>query len=326
MKIAYLILAHNNWRHLERLLAALNADEVSFFIHIDKKATADASFSEYNNVKVLTDRVTVNWGGYSLVEAEFRLLKAAHEADNFDYYVLLSGVDYPIRSNRYIQSFFTKNKTKNFINVVKIPQNVKKYERLDTYHIEGGARNNKLKRYSIGGINVLIGYLPFKRGYPKRYAHFNLYAGSTWWAFHRDFVGYLLNYRVNNPHFFNFYKHARCPSEMIFQTIIMNSPFRESVDYGLTYDDWAIAPLPHPALIGEIHLPILRQELIEVFYSRIINHTAGKKLAYGNLDLEEALAGAPRGMSSPHLFARKFNDVSDGILKQIEDIRNIQGF
>jgi hypothetical protein len=38
MKIAYLILAHNNPGHLSRLTRALTAQNNAVFIHIDKKA------------------------------------------------------------------------------------------------------------------------------------------------------------------------------------------------------------------------------------------------------------------------------------------------
>jgi hypothetical protein len=81
---------------------------------------------------------------------------------------------------------------------------------------------------------------------------------------------------------------------MVFQTIIMNSPFKESIANGVTYDDWTIGNPPYPSLIGQIHLPILKQELIDCSYG-----------------------------PSAHLFARKFNDESVDILKDIENIRSL---
>ena len=38
MKIAYIILAHHYHEQLDRLLSKLNTENISFFIHIDKKA------------------------------------------------------------------------------------------------------------------------------------------------------------------------------------------------------------------------------------------------------------------------------------------------
>ena len=84
---------------------------------------------------------------------------------------------------------------------------------------------------------------------------------------------------------------------MIFQTVIMNSPFKETVANGLTYHDWKIGQPPYPSLIDNIHLPILRQVLIDASYG-----------------------------SSKHLFARKFNDESARILNEIEKIRSMPGF
>lgn len=40
MRIAYIILAHNYPEQLGRLISKLNKDDVSFFIHIDKKQIA----------------------------------------------------------------------------------------------------------------------------------------------------------------------------------------------------------------------------------------------------------------------------------------------
>jgi hypothetical protein len=295
MRIAYLIFAHNNLKHLGRLIDALNGDEVSFFIHIDKKVVINDFFKEYDNVTVLKNRISVNWGGYSFVEAILLGLKSAYQAGAFDYYVLLSGVDYPIRSNQYIQSFFSEHKGKSFINIVKMPGNGKSLDRLYYYHIEGDWRQkNTIKMLSIRIINSLIMGVRIKRKLPPRYADYIMYGGSSWWALHRDFVAYLMKFYDTNPVFFNFYKHTFCPDEMIFQTIIMNSPYRQSVANGLTYHDWSLGEPPYPALIGELHLPILKQKVIDDSYG-----------------------------FSEHLFARKFSDKNDTILAEIEKIRSI---
>jgi hypothetical protein len=43
----------------------------------------------------------------------------------------------------------------------------------------------------------------------------------------------------HNPAFVNFFKYVDIPDEMFFQTIILNSPFKESViNDNLVYIDW----------------------------------------------------------------------------------------
>ena len=170
MKIAYLILAHNNMKHLERLIEALNDDEVSFFIHIDKKVNMPALIKRYSNVKILENRFDVKWMGYSMVEATLSMLETAYNSnDCYDYFILLSGVDYPIKSNQYIKSFFAENNGKSFINTVKMPGNGKTFDRLEYYYIEGGSRRSSIIRImSIGVVNMLIRLASFEKKIPKR--------------------------------------------------------------------------------------------------------------------------------------------------------------
>lgn len=285
-------------QHLKRLVNALDGDDVYFFIHIDKKVDNPIKFDENYNVTLLNSRLDVKWGGYSLVEATFLLLQAAFKANAYDYFVLLSGVDYPVRSNRYIKSVFVENKGKSFINVVKMPGNGKSLGRMDYYHIEGDYRGvNLLKMLCIRVINRGIKFSHIKRNLPKQYSHYTMYGGSTWWALHKDFVKYLMNYRSTDPGFFNFFKHTYIPDEMIFQTIIMNSPFKQLVTNGLIYHDWSVGKPPYPSLISDIHLPIIRSETCDIGY------------------------GPAR-----FIFARKFNDESINILLEINKIRELPGF
>jgi hypothetical protein len=78
MKIAYLILAHNNPGHLARLTQALVTPNTAIFIHIDKK-TDIRPFLEIagENIQFTPERVAVYWGDYSTTEAILILINAA---------------------------------------------------------------------------------------------------------------------------------------------------------------------------------------------------------------------------------------------------------
>src|SRR5690349_20391962 len=102
MKIAYLIICNSNQKHLNRLLKALASDQADFFVHIDKKSKNVFELPSWPNIYKLANTVSVYWGGFSIVEATIRLMKEAKKTKNYDYYILLSGSDYPVRSNRYI--------------------------------------------------------------------------------------------------------------------------------------------------------------------------------------------------------------------------------
>src|ERR1035437_876794 len=110
MNIAYLILAHNQPLLLKRLIDRLNQPNVRFYVHIDKK-TKNIDFfkttlSGYSNVTIISTR-EVNWMGYTTIDAELDMMKVAYQSGiKFKYYVLMSGQDYPIKGNNYINNFF----------------------------------------------------------------------------------------------------------------------------------------------------------------------------------------------------------------------------
>jgi len=105
MKHAFLILAHNNWLQLKELIQALDDKDFILFVHIDKRAKS-FNIDDFKNITNFSEvyffsEFKCYWGGYSLVESELFLLKKASKI-HFDYYHLLSGSDYPIKSNKYI--------------------------------------------------------------------------------------------------------------------------------------------------------------------------------------------------------------------------------
>ena len=61
------------------------------------------------------NEVDVYWSHFSQVQCELFLLKEAVKKDEFAYYHLLSGMDFPIKSQKYIHQFFEENAGKEFV-------------------------------------------------------------------------------------------------------------------------------------------------------------------------------------------------------------------
>ena len=100
IKIAYIILTNDNPKHLNRMIYGLNSPNTSFFIHIDAKSDiSNYSIPKLNNVFVMGNRIKVFWGEFSQVQAIINLLKIAVTKENYDYYIFLSGTDYPVKNN-----------------------------------------------------------------------------------------------------------------------------------------------------------------------------------------------------------------------------------
>ena len=118
-KHAYLIIAHNQPQLLKMLCQLLDHPCHDIFIHVHAEAKG-FDFEEIKNaVKssciTFIPRVVVRWGGYSLVNCEMNLLKAATAKDTYSYYHLLSGADMPLRSAQQLYEFFEDNSGKEFV-------------------------------------------------------------------------------------------------------------------------------------------------------------------------------------------------------------------
>lgn len=258
MRKAYLITAYDNFQHLKRLIDSLDSDNSFFFIHIDKKIKHPFSYPKKKNVVVINNNIKVYWGSFSFIEAVLRLINKAGEYGKFDYFILTSGTDYPIRSNEYIDEFLKKNNGKEFINISKMPANDKPFHRVWYYYLE---TENNFKPISLikRTINRLMRVLHIKRALPKEYSSYTLYGGSNWWALSGKCIEYIMDFVEKNPKFVKFYKHTLIPEEMFFHTIIGNSSFMKSVVNSFVYAEWRLPNQAHPFLINDQHLKIFEK-------------------------------------------------------------------
>src|SRR5690606_21952914 len=116
MKQAFLILAHNEFEILERLVRVLDDPRFDIYIHFDKKSKEPPVLkTKHSRLYILNNRIDVRWGDYSMVEAELILFEAATKRRNYKYLHLLSGVDFPIKSMDQIYDFFDTSKMQEFI-------------------------------------------------------------------------------------------------------------------------------------------------------------------------------------------------------------------
>ena len=104
MRIAYLILAHHQPKHVGALIEQLDDGNARFFVHVDRKSDI-APFRQAiksQRAELLVKRLPIYWGGWNMVLATLNLLRYAHRQGASDYYQLLSDSCYPIKSNREI--------------------------------------------------------------------------------------------------------------------------------------------------------------------------------------------------------------------------------
>jgi len=241
LKIAYLMVAYKRPTQLPRLVNALNNSNTSFFIHVDKKVNILPYYKELKTLKdqnshFINNRVKVYWGGYSLVQAIINGLKEiCNSKIYFDYVILLSESDYPIKTNEYISNFFIQNLGKQFLEYGPVPR--KNWidggiKRLSRYHFMD-IRNRYLKYI----LKILSKYIP--RNHVLKGT--KIYGGNLWWCITYNCAEFILDFIDNNPKYCKYFKYTMLPDEVFFHTIIVNSIFhKDIINKCLHYIDWTI--------------------------------------------------------------------------------------
>lgn len=272
-----MIIAHNQFELLEKLIFALDDERNDIYIHVDAKVkdfdfARFLSLPKHSKIRFTDERVNITWGDYSQVKCETVLLKTAVAGENpqnpYSYYHLISGVDFPIKSNDEIHEFFAENDGKEFIHYTD-SKNPKLAEvRLRYYHLFRRKRNtfNKILGQIALRIQKLLGVNRLRKKAIK------VQKGSNWFSI----TGELAHYVVNNlPRYDKVFKHAYCPDETFIQTIVENSDFKKNLFMPDCNDD-------HFAC------------------ARLIDWGRGKPYVWRAEDYEEIKA-------SPCMFARKFD-------------------
>jgi hypothetical protein len=108
MAVTYLVLAHEEPAAVARLVARLQAPGHRVVLHVDRRV-ALAPFVlalQGFDALVLDDgqRRVCHWAGWSIAEAMLSLLGIAQAQAPADFYVFLSGADYPLRTPAAIEA------------------------------------------------------------------------------------------------------------------------------------------------------------------------------------------------------------------------------
>jgi hypothetical protein len=274
MKIAYLIFAYNYPVHFHRLVRSLESRDVHCFAHVDQKVEMAPFNTPTIDYLTFVKRFRMARASFAMVQAMIELLRTATATDQFDYFIYLSGQDYPIKSNAYIANFLEAHRGQNFLAAYPVQPNRPKAENIFHYHNTAllSQLPKKLQRVGEKLFNLA------NRALPNRHLANGMtpYRGLTWMGLHRETAKYLLNF-LDTPegtYLYNFFRYVWAPDEFFFHTIILNSPYAECcynyvpphlqtnfqnnyvIDGDLHYIDWS-PTREDPAIFIESDLPEL---------------------------------------------------------------------
>jgi hypothetical protein len=276
MKVSFLILAHNNFIHLERLIDQLNDGKCRMYIHMDAKTTIPYHLTQKPNVHFIENRVKVYWAGFATIRAILNLMEYALNDEPADYFSLISGVDFPLKTNEALYKKLEEGG--EYINM--LPPGKTKPMSWFTYHYFDGFErkaifNPKTQLYYL--LETLMKIIPGKKKIP-----FQLYFGSAWFTLSRGCVQYIIDTTTKSDKYQRFFAHVLMADETFFQTIIGNSPYKHHVKQNLTYTDWSTKPAP--AIITVKHVELLKNNptftgiygTFTPYFARKFNDEAGQ--------------------------------------------------
>ena len=248
-RIAYVISAYKYPDQLGRLVRRLSTPNASFFIHVDRKTFPRVFRAMVEQTEDVPDvrflpRHVCHWGGFGHVRASLKGLSEAIEGDvPFDYLVLLTGQDYPLRSPTEIEDYLGNAGGLSFMNHWPLP------------HAPWGKRGGleRLEDWHLVTFFRAHVALPLRRSLPGDLVP---YGGGAYWCFSRQLTEYVNDFVTRNPGYVHFFQHALIPDEHFFHTIVLNSPLRETVvNDNLRFIDWS--EVPGPTVLRMEHLPQL---------------------------------------------------------------------
>lgn len=241
MKLAFVILAHDDPGNLFRLIKRLSVDGDLVVVHWDKKNPFDLQAAAAGCLDArslarlrFSRRVAVEWGRWSMVEATLACLDELEQSgEAFDYAVLLSGADYLIKPVSALKAFLRRNRDREYIECVDpdsdpwVVQGLVK-ERFLHHHWFNWRDNPKLFDWSLKTQKKL----GLKRKIPDK---LKPYFGSQWWALTWPTLKQVLTISRRRA-IRQFFKTTWVPDEMFFQTIVVAVvPKERIVSSGLTF-------------------------------------------------------------------------------------------
>jgi hypothetical protein len=227
------------------------------------------------------------WGSIGIMHATLEGIQESMK-NKCDYIILLSGSDYPIKSNISIKNFLVKSNGKSYLSHYLMPaphwEPGKEINRIKKFYFWIG---NKLFEYPIHLetqslsrkiINlILTPFLRKERIFPKG---IEPYGGDQWFCLSKEACKIVLNFDKKHPEIISFLKHALISDEIFIQTAILNSPqlkIDEVVNNTITLLNWKNRNLPSPEVftINDFHI----LENTPMLFARKFDHEKEPELA-----------------------------------------------
>ena len=279
LKIGFAILSYDKPNQLLRLVSALTAMFKSPPIvchHNFRQCSLDeAAFP--SNVSFAKPFINTKWGHITTPQAALLAFQLLREKAKPDWYVLLSGTDYPCRSAADILAELSASPYDAYLDhrevtTGEIPEG---YVGSSVGFGRAGWISMGYDRYVqaywcrplLIGKMLKAGLFPFRRKhYAIKNARINqwyqskrswkVYGGAFWFEANAKAIDCLLDTSLTAS-FFKHYKGRFIPEESLFHSILCNQPQLKIANDSKRFEDWDGSIDPHPQWIEERHFPAI---------------------------------------------------------------------
>lgn len=234
--IGFVLLTHQKPHMIRRLINKLNAmfDHPPVACHHDYSKSTLPVEALPDNVSIVMPHVEISWGEFAEVEGTMRALRLLYEnSSGPDWFVFLSGTDYPIKPAQHILRDLRASQfdAHIFCELIQLgafrdPWQARCYER----------------------------YCMKEPGFFS--SDFKCYAGHQWFCANRRTAKHLIEFYETQPALAEYYRDSVHASESYFQCVVANAPHLKFSNEIWRYIDWS-AGGPHPKTLGTGDLPKL---------------------------------------------------------------------
>jgi hypothetical protein len=293
VRVAFIIFSHRGPDQLCRLLSTLRQQlpDSPLIVHHDKFRTklVAGDLAQFENTHLLTSDHPIVWGDFSLVEATWRILRGMGANVEFDWVVVLSAQDYPIKPLAELPRFLTSAEADALISArpmsalptASLRRNIR-LRFLYQYRpakVCWPARSSfrpawiRLRQSTALVVDVFNNCqrsfkihkspdgLPWRFGRRASWTPFSAdrpcWFGSVWFGLSRQAVAHLLTFVQNNPDYVAYYERTACPDESVTATIVCNAPDLRVKELALHHVRWSRPRSGHPDVLGIDDLPEL---------------------------------------------------------------------
>jgi hypothetical protein len=237
--IGFVLLTHEKPKQTLRLLRRINRlfDNPAIVNHHDFEQ-CPLNMDEFpNNVSFVVPSLRTEWGRFSSVEAVIRAIRQLYASvAPPDWFVLLSGSDYPIKPASQVFQDLATSPFDAHIN----------HQLIQAGRFETEWQRLCYRRYfRNAGKNII----PFSDS-------FRCYAGEFWFCANSRVAEYIIDFHENNRYCLaSHYADAPHPDESYFQTILANNRSLKLSNNFFRHIEWPDEPSSHPKTLSIQDLP-----------------------------------------------------------------------